>query len=150
MVDAYRRLLAPKALVLTPNIGEAALLVRRDLDNPASVGAAAAQLGREFATNVVVTCGSARSWPAQDAWFDPITDAVHWLSGDRIATANIAGSGDSYSAAVTALLARGSLVEDALRGAKAFVQTALRGGAGWALGAGPGPLDHFGWSTKPA
>jgi hydroxymethylpyrimidine/phosphomethylpyrimidine kinase len=31
--------------------------------------------------------------------------------------------------------------------AKDFVNRGLRGGSSWKLGAGPGPLDHFGWSV---
>ena len=146
VIDAYRRLLAPKAVLLTPNIAEASLLLGRPLTDPQSVADAAAQLGRTFATNVVITTGAARSWPAHDAWFDPLDDSVRWLEGNRIATTNVAGSGDSFSAAVTALVARGAWLPDALRGAKDFVEAALAGGAKWVLGAGSGPLDHFGWS----
>ena len=36
---------------------------------------------------------------------------------------------------------------DAVVGAKAFVTAALRGSATWRLGAGHGPLDHFGWGA---
>ena len=42
-----------------------------------------------------------------------------------------------------------SAVPDAIAEAKAFVARALAGGAGWHLGAGHGPLDHFGWSGPP-
>jgi len=34
--------------------------------------------------------------------------------------------------------------------AKVFVARALRGAASWTLGAGHGPLDHFGWNAPPA
>jgi hydroxymethylpyrimidine/phosphomethylpyrimidine kinase len=33
-----------------------------------------------------------------------------------------------------------------VRAAKAFVARGLAGAAGWRLGAGHGPIDHFGWS----
>jgi hydroxymethylpyrimidine/phosphomethylpyrimidine kinase/hydroxymethylpyrimidine kinase/phosphomethylpyrimidine kinase/thiamine-phosphate diphosphorylase len=35
----------------------------------------------------------------------------------------------------------------AVRAAKVFVARALAGAAGWRLGAGHGPIDHFGWSA---
>jgi hydroxymethylpyrimidine/phosphomethylpyrimidine kinase len=42
-------------------------------------------------------------------------------------------------------LATGDGVADAVRQAKRYVAGALRGGQSWELGAGPGPLNHFGW-----
>jgi hydroxymethylpyrimidine/phosphomethylpyrimidine kinase len=50
------------------------------------------------------------------------------------------------SAAIAAALAKGDGVLDAVRSAKAFVARGLAGGAGWRLGSGHGPIDHFGWS----
>ena len=67
----------------------------------------------------------------------------------RVATGNDHGTGCSLSAAIAAHLARGATVPDAIGEAKAFVARALAGGAGWRLGAGHGPLDHFGWSEPP-
>ena len=46
-------------------------------------------------------------------------------------------------------LAREATVPDAITQAKVFVAGALAGGASWQLGAGHGPLDHFGWSEGP-
>ena len=71
------------------------------------------------------------------------------LPGARIDTGNDHGTGCSLSAAVAAHLALGAAVPDAISQAKAFVARALAGGAGWRLGAGHGPLDHFGWSEPP-
>ena len=71
------------------------------------------------------------------------------LPGARVTTGNDHGTGCSLSAAIAAHLARGAAVPDAIRQAKAFVARALAGGAGWRLGAGHGPLDHFGWSAPP-
>jgi hydroxymethylpyrimidine/phosphomethylpyrimidine kinase len=76
-------------------------------------------------------------------------DGVTVLPGTRVATANDHGTGCSLSAAVAAALAGGSSVPEALVTAKAFVARALAGGASWRLGAGHGPLDHFGWSAAP-
>ena len=64
-------------------------------------------------------------------------------------TGNDHGTGCSLSAAVAAYLARGAAVPEAIAQAKAFVARALAGGAAWRLGAGHGPLDHFGWSAAP-
>ena len=52
----------------------------------------------------------------------------------------------TLSAAIAAKLANGADVVTAVTDAKQFVHLALVGGAGWHLGKGHGPLDHFGWS----
>ena len=71
------------------------------------------------------------------------------LPGTRVATGNDHGTGCSLSAAIAAQLALGAEVLDAIEAAKEFVRRALAGGAGWRLGAGHGPVDHFGWSARP-
>jgi hydroxymethylpyrimidine/phosphomethylpyrimidine kinase len=70
------------------------------------------------------------------------------LSGEHVPTANVHGSGCSLSAAIAARLAAGCDVPTAVRDGKAYVTAAIRGGAGWRLGSGHGPLDHLGWSTR--
>ena len=74
-------------------------------------------------------------------------EGVFVLPGERVATGNDHGTGCSLSAAVAAYLAKGAEVPDAITQAKRFVARALAGSAGWRLGAGHGPLDHFGWSA---
>jgi hydroxymethylpyrimidine/phosphomethylpyrimidine kinase/hydroxymethylpyrimidine kinase/phosphomethylpyrimidine kinase/thiamine-phosphate diphosphorylase len=71
------------------------------------------------------------------------------LDGPRVASGNDHGTGCTLSAATAANLALGRPVPDALAAAKAFVTRALEGAAGWRLGSGHGPLDHFGWSGRP-
>jgi hydroxymethylpyrimidine kinase/phosphomethylpyrimidine kinase len=71
------------------------------------------------------------------------------LPAARIDTANDHGTGCSLSAAISAGLAGGADVPEAIAAAKAYVARALAGGARWRLGAGHGPLDHFGWCGPP-
>jgi hydroxymethylpyrimidine/phosphomethylpyrimidine kinase len=144
VVEAYRARLLPLAVATTPNLPEAALLT-----GAGDAHEAAEALGRRLAGTVVVVTGG-REASAADA---EIVDAL-WtgqpgeLRGERVTTANVAGSGDAFSAAVTAGLAHGRPVVEAVQQAKRFVTDAMRGGAGWALGRGPGPLDHLGWSRR--
>jgi hydroxymethylpyrimidine kinase/phosphomethylpyrimidine kinase len=79
-----------------------------------------------------------------DVLYDGATVTV--LTADRVDTVNTHGTGCSLSAAIAARLADGADVVTAVTDAKQFVHLALVGGAGWHLGKGHGPLDHFGWS----
>jgi len=67
------------------------------------------------------------------------------LEGERVDTVNDHGTGCTLSAATAARLACGDSPLDAVTAAKRHVTEALRGATAWHLGAGHGPLDHFGW-----
>ena len=148
-IEAYLELLVPHALVVTPNLREAAILAGTEVDalgDTAARTVVAEKLQARGARYVVVKGGHLRD-SADDVVAGP--DGVVILPGARVATGNDHGTGCSMSAAVAASLARGAAVGDAVAEAKAFVARALAGGAGWQLGAGHGPLDHFGWSAQP-
>ena len=74
---------------------------------------------------------------------------VTTLDGARITTANDHGTGCSLAAAIAVGLAEGLEPEAAVARAKAYVAAALAGAASWELGAGHGPIDHFGWGSAP-
>jgi hydroxymethylpyrimidine/phosphomethylpyrimidine kinase len=135
--------LFPHALVVTPNLWEASLLVGRELTGVDDMAKAAAQLAETGARYVLVK-GGHLTGDAVDVLFDGAV--AHLLSAPRIDSPNVHGTGCSTAAAIAAFLARGETVIDAVRSAKAFVTAAIEGAAGWRLGAGHGPIDHFGWN----
>ena len=63
------------------------------------------------------------------------------LRADRIDTRHTHGTGCTYSAAITAFLARGVGMVEAVTRAKRFVDEAIRTNPG--IGAGSGPLNHW-------
>ncbi len=65
------------------------------------------------------------------------------LSAPRIATRNTHGTGCTLSAAITAYLARGEQLAEAVRLAKQFVHAALVAAVDSRVGAGAGPVDHL-------
>jgi hydroxymethylpyrimidine/phosphomethylpyrimidine kinase len=159
-IEAYRRHLVGQALVVTPNLWEAALLAGvdpaqvTDVEGMARVARHLHALGARW---VLVKGGhlpgvgpsDGRTTPPSvvpDILFDGHEVTV--LSGAYVPTANVHGSGCSLSAAIAARLASGCDVPTAVGEAKAFVTEAIRGGADWQLGNGHGPLDHLGWSTR--
>jgi hydroxymethylpyrimidine/phosphomethylpyrimidine kinase len=148
-VDAYLTRLLPYALVATPNLREAAVLGRTAVEElgPLPVRSAVAEEIRRTGARYVVVKGGHLADSAEDVVAGP--EGVLVLPGTRVPTGNDHGTGCSLSAAVAANLARGADVPDAIRDAKAFVARALAGSAGWQLGAGHGPIDHFGWADRP-
>jgi hydroxymethylpyrimidine/phosphomethylpyrimidine kinase len=148
-VAAYLERLLPHALVVTPNLREAAVLGHADVESLVSLEARVAVAERIRATGArhVVVKGGHLTESADDVVAGP--DGVFVLPGERVHTGNDHGTGCSLSAGVAAHLAKGADVPEAIALAKAFVARALAGGANWRLGAGHGPLDHFGWSGAP-
>lgn len=152
-VDAYRQLLLPHATVATPNLREAAVLTGRPVAELASIDGmrTAAEELRALGTGTVVVKGGhadpggATGLGSPDVVAGPEGTVV--LEGARIPTHNDHGTGCTLSAAVAAHLALGASPVDAIVQAKAFVAQALAGAATWHLGAGHGPIDHFGWSV---
>jgi hydroxymethylpyrimidine kinase/phosphomethylpyrimidine kinase len=148
-VAAYLDRLLPKALVATPNLREAAVLGDTTVEALVSLDArvAVAEQIRERGTQWVVVKGGHLTDSADDVVVGP--EGVTVLPSARVETGNDHGTGCSLSAAVAARLAQGDEVLDAVRAAKEFVHRALTGGRNWRLGAGHGPVDHFGWSDRP-
>jgi len=73
---------------------------------------------------------------------DVFFDGIEWreFQGRRIATRHTHGTGCTFSAAITAGLARGLAIADAICAAKRFIQEAIRTNPG--LGSGSGPVNH--------
>jgi hydroxymethylpyrimidine kinase/phosphomethylpyrimidine kinase len=146
---AYLELLLPHALVVTPNLLEAAVLggVRPEELRTTEARSEIAERLRRTGARYVVVKGGHLSGSADDVVAGP--EGITVLPGTRVPTANDHGTGCSLSAAIAANLAQGKAVDDAVAAAKGFVALALAGSARWHLGEGHGPLDHFGWSGAP-
>ncbi len=145
-VDAYRDRLFPHALVITPNVAEAELLSGLTITNSADQRAAAEALAETGAEWIVVKGGGrAGMLDAVDIVFDAASGHSHELTGDWVDSVNVHGSGCTLAAAVTAHLANGDDPANAISEAKTFVDQAIAAAAGWTLGAGHGPLNHFDW-----
>jgi hydroxymethylpyrimidine/phosphomethylpyrimidine kinase len=145
----YVEALLPHATVATPNLREAEVLLGRSITTLAEQRSAAEALGALGPSTVVVKGGHAVSDTPGEAvdvvWHD---GTLTELRAARVETPNNHGSGCSFASATAALLAQGWTPEEAITSAKHYIWRAVSGGAAWTLGAGHGPLDHFGWATK--
>ena len=136
---AYRERLLPMATVVTPNLPEAEALLGRALRDIDDMHAAARSILQSGARAVVVKGGHLEGGDAVDVFDDGTT--VFELRAPRIDTPHTHGTGCTFSAAIAARLALGETLPDAVRGAKAYITEAIRGGYG--VGRGHGPVDHL-------
>ncbi len=125
LVEAYRSRLLPAADGLTPNGFELAQLARRLLPDLDSVFAAARSLLVGRTRWVVVTSACPEGWHADEMQLAVVTrDATELLTHRRIDIAP-KGTGDLFSAALTARLLDGESVVDAAVQASERVLAAL-------------------------
>jgi hydroxymethylpyrimidine/phosphomethylpyrimidine kinase len=143
-VGALGRLILPLATLVTPNLPEAAGLAGFDVDTRDDMRRAADSIVRLGPRAVLVKGGHLEGDRATDLFVDGGIE--EWIEAERIDTPHTHGTGCTLSAAITAHLARGASLVDAVRAGKAFVTEAIRHAL--PLGEGIGPVDQL-WSIGP-
>jgi len=136
-VRAIRELLLPRAALATPNVPEAEALTGTAIRSLDDVRRAACLIHAMGARAVLIKGGHLES-DATDVLFDGAE--YREFPAPRIATRHTHGTGCTYSAAITAGLAAGVKLGEAVARAKRFIHEAIRGNPG--LGHGCGPVNH--------
>lgn len=142
-VEAMKSALIPMASIITPNIPEAARLIRRTEEYVRSnMEAAAERLLSLGCGSVLLKGGHAEDRKqSSDLYFDG--NKVSYLSSQRFATNNTHGTGCSLSSAICAGLARNRGMEQAVADAKEYVSRAIADADFLDIGSGHGPIHHF-------
>ncbi len=140
-VQVLVRELFPRVVVVTPNLDEAALLLRRSLGRVDELDAAAADLLKLGAKAALLKGGHLAGDDVVDVLAQLGQAPIH-LQSRRIASRNVHGTGCTLSSAIAAHLALGHGLEDAVRLARAFILQAIAAGAAVRTGQGHGPLNH--------
>jgi len=125
--------LMPLATLITPNLDEAAWLTGREAPEDA------AKHLRDAGAKAVLIKGGHRVGAAVDLLL--IGDVFHRLHAERIDTRHTHGVGCSLAAAITARLALGDPLIDAVTRAKGWITDAIATAPG--IGDGAGPVNHF-------
>jgi hydroxymethylpyrimidine/phosphomethylpyrimidine kinase len=141
-IGALRRLLIPRALVVTPNLPEAAALTGASLArNEAEMEVQAREILALGARNVLIKGGHGGGDESVDLLIGQ--GEVVRLSAKRIVTKNTHGTGCTLSSAIAAGLAKGHDLIAATQDAKAYVTAAIAAADRLQVGHGHGPLHHF-------
>lgn len=130
--------LLPHASLVTPNIPEAEALSGMKITSEADMIEAARRI-LHLGCRAVLVKGGHRSGEATDVFVSG--EEIERLQGTRVETSHTHGTGCTYSAAITAGLAKGETLLDAVTSAKQFIQRAIETAPG--LGHRCGPVNHF-------
>jgi hydroxymethylpyrimidine/phosphomethylpyrimidine kinase len=137
-VRVFIKELLPHAALVTPNLCEAEVLSGlrvRDLESMEK----AARIIAGFGAAAVLVKGGHLRGEAADLLYRQ--GRVQLFKAPRVRTKHTHGTGCTYSAAITAELAKGKSLFAAVTAAKRFITRAIRTSPG--LGHGMGPVNHF-------
>lgn len=137
---SIKRQLLPKTYLITPNTPEAEQLSGVIIKNEQDKRTAAKKLLDMGVKYVLIKGGHDDDQnESNDLLFDG--DNFHSFKSPRYKTKNTHGTGCTFSAAITAELAKGSTIYDAVQTGKNFISAAIK--EDLHLGLGHGPTNHW-------
>jgi hydroxymethylpyrimidine/phosphomethylpyrimidine kinase len=141
---AVKAELLRRAFVVTPNIPEAEALTGITIRSEDDRREAARRIAALGATAVIVKGGHFPTTDVVDLLYvdSTFTEFAH----ERVRGRHTHGTGCTFAAAITAHLANGVSLKEAIPQAQRYVAGAIR--AGLNLGRGHGPMNHF-WENEP-
>jgi hydroxymethylpyrimidine/phosphomethylpyrimidine kinase len=128
-VEVYESELFPRATLITPNLDEAARLLGQSIPDESAMERAGRALAEKYGTSVLIKGGHLAGGEAIDLLFSNGT--VTRFSAPFVRGIATHGTGCTYSAAITAGLARGESLTSAIERAKAFVTQAIQNHFTW-------------------
>lgn len=145
-VDVMKASLLPLVDVLTPNIPETEALTSLTIKTHEDMIKAAYALQNMGSRNIVVKGGHFEDeTEAADLLLTEKGEEI-WLTSPRIDTKDTHGTGCTFSACITAELAKGHSVKESVQVAKEYIQAAIS--YPLTIGQGHGPTNH--WAYREA
>ena len=142
--EIVKKKLLPMSMLVTPNIPEMKALTDMSLSTYEEKERAVSYLMDYGAKAVLLKGGHEEGDVKVDILFlnSPHGIQSSVFSSDTILTPNIHGTGCTLSSAITAFMARGLCMTEAVAEAKKYITEAIRAGADITIGHGSGPVNH--------
>lgn len=142
--DALKEKLLPMSALITPNIPEMKALTDMPLSSFEEKQLAAQRLMNYGVKAVLLKGGHEEGNTKTDILFTQSTNGIEstLFSANTISTPNIHGTGCTLSSAITAFMARGLCLKDAITEAKTYITNAITAGANVKIGQSFGPVNH--------
>lgn len=146
-VAYYKERLLPPSTLFTPNLDEARVLLDGQPITRVDLAPAARELCNRYGTAVLLKGGHLCDDRATDILALP-DGGSETFEAAFVEGVSTHGTGCTYSAAITAHIARGEPLLDAVAAAKAYITGAIAGSYRWP--GGPEALAHFADPSLPA
>lgn len=143
-VMALKTRLLPLATICTPNIPEAEVITGTAINSAKEIEQAAKRILAMGVQYVVMKGGHLEGEFAMDTVY--WNDGFFTIKTPRVHTKDTHGTGCTFSAAITAHLAKGFSVEDAIIESKKFIHLAISNPL--SIGHGHGPTNHFAYKRE--
>lgn len=142
--EVIKQKLLPMATLITPNLPEMEALTGLPLSTYKEKEKAARCLMNSGAKAILLKGGHEEGDVKTDILFSNSATGIQsaMFTSETVATRNIHGTGCTLSSAITAFLARGLALEEAIVEAKKYISNAIQSGADIAIGHGFGPVNH--------
>ena len=141
-IESLQAVLLRRALLITPNLPEAAALLHTEpATTNAQVRRQAERLMKFGPKAVLIKGGHGEGSESIDVLLDE--EGFMELAAPRVETMNTHGTGCTLSSAIASGLAKGMGLRDAVRMAKAYLTSAIMHSNELHIGKGHGPVHHF-------
>ena len=142
--EIVKKKLLPMSMLVTPNIPEMKALTNMPLSTNEEKEKAALYLMNYGAKAILLKGGHEESDVKADILFSNTANGIKTsiFTSETIVTSNIHGTGCTLSSAITAFMARGLCLEEAVTEAKKYITKAIRYGSDITIGHGFGPVNH--------
>jgi len=141
-IEELKTKLFPLATIITPNLQEAETLLQQKITSHQEMELAAKKLS-QYGSSAVIIKNSIKKNDCSDCLYLAATDQFLWFKAKKIITKNTHGTGCTFSAAITAYLAKGYDLPKAVKNAKRYITAAIKAGKDYQTGKGNGPVKHF-------
>lgn len=130
------------ATLVTPNLDEAEILVNSKIQSTTDMIDAALVIMETGCNAVLIKGGHLKGNKLYDVFVDKNLQQQIFES-IRIETNNVHGTGCSLSSAIAAFIALGNPLQQAIKKAREYINSAIENGKDVKTGEGNGPLNHF-------
>lgn len=142
-IDHLKKLLIPQATVITPNIPEAEVIIGKSIETLQQMRDAAKEIVQVYGAKAAIVKGGHRDGEARDVlYFD---ENFEEFVSPRFDTKHTHGTGCTFSAVITAELAKQKSIKEAVTVGKEFISAAIKHTLG--IGKGQGPTNHFAYRS---
>lgn len=143
-ISSLKALLIPLATIITPNIPEAEVIIGKNIHTINDMRNAAKEIVEVYGAKAAVIKGGHMQVEARDILY--YNGEIKEFSSARYNTVNTHGTGCTFSAVITAELAKNNSIEDSVKTGKEFISQAIQKTLN--LGKGQGPTNHFAYNEK--